>query len=209
MVTVSFIPVYLALTMAWIGLYLRSPKRLRPRGVQLVAYALFGIYLLGVVYFAFTPFIFSASTAHFQINIVPFVETYLMVTQGKTSAWVYNVFGNLALTFPLGIFVPILYKNARCWWATGLAVFVSSLCIESLQLIFTVRLFDVDDLILNTLGGLLGYLVWNYSRRRISQHPKRLDDANGLILTIPGIAGFAGFLGLIIGVAFAATLASV
>ncbi|PAL08504.1 VanZ family protein [Peribacillus simplex] len=69
------------------------------------------------------------------------------------------------MLFPLGIYLGILYKIKRVQKVIFI-VLLTSLTIEILQpilsyfgLIFN-RSFDVDDLILNTLGGVLGFLVW-------------------------------------------------
>jgi glycopeptide antibiotics resistance protein len=51
-------------------------------------------------------------------------------------------------------------KSVRKAWKVALLSFEISVLIEVSQLIFQVGCFDVDDMILNTLGGLLGYLLF-------------------------------------------------
>ena len=71
-----------------------------------------------------------------------------------------NVIGNTAMFIPSGIILPLIYKNLNSFWkvvATGTMI---SLCIEIIQLPFSVRASDVDDLILNTLGVAIGYGIY-------------------------------------------------
>ena len=67
---------------------------------------------------------------------------------------------NLIAFMPFGSFLPIYSKRCRNVWMTVLYSFELSLLVELLQLVFKVGSFDVDDLFLNTIGGLLGYLVY-------------------------------------------------
>ena len=70
-----------------------------------------------------------------------------------------NLAGNLLIFVPLGFFAPLLWRKLRHWWAApGLSMGVSCL-IEFLQL-FLGRSVDIDDVILNTLGGLAGYILF-------------------------------------------------
>ncbi|WP_235550237.1 VanZ family protein [Paenibacillus sp. Soil724D2] len=72
-------------------------------------------------------------------------------------------FYNIIMFTPLGVYLPLLFKLKRISKSI-LAVFLVSLIIESSQLILGYlgfirgREFDIDDLILNTLGGAIGYL---------------------------------------------------
>ncbi|MCI5825976.1 MAG: VanZ family protein [Arcanobacterium sp.] len=251
MITVSFIPVYLALAGVWVAFFLRAPRESRPRGTQLVAYALFGVYVGVIIFFTFTPFVFDTRTAHFELNLVPVVQSYLMVKYGILRIALYNLIGNLLLFVPLGALAPLAFSNMRSWWRVAGVLTTASLCVESLQLIFTVRLFDVDDIILNSVGGVVGYAVFAVVLARIpfvrravhgwderegwrreprarsrrtpygaevrsragaprvgARNPASAASNRRFPLTITGVVGFAGFIGLVIGVAFAATLAT-
>lgn len=67
-----------------------------------------------------------------------------------------NVVGNLLLFIPLGMYLRILLK--RKW--TGLfLMFVLSVGFEATQFIFNIGALDVDDVILNVIGGLFGMIV--------------------------------------------------
>ena len=70
----------------------------------------------------------------------------------------YNIVGNLIMFLPFGFFTALLWR--RCTWRRALMVgFGITVFIEFSQLLVG-RAFDVDDLLLNTIGAMLGYGVW-------------------------------------------------
>lgn len=91
------------------------------------------------------------------INLVPFHKFEIY------SPFHLQVTGNLGLLLPLGIFLPLLSRKVRTPFRVLAAAFLASLAIETMQLTFTLasplyhRTFDVDDIMLNTLGAGLGY----------------------------------------------------
>lgn len=79
-----------------------------------------------------------------------------------TSVWV-NLPGNILMFVPLGFFPALLWDRPR-WWKSVLVAFGTSFFIEFVQL-FVARGTDIDDLILNTLGGFSGYGAYVLLRR--------------------------------------------
>ena len=71
-----------------------------------------------------------------------------------------NIIGNVVAFIPFGIFLPVLSHRRIKLIATTLYSFSLSLAIELTQLITMVGSCDVDDLILNCLGGLTGYIIY-------------------------------------------------
>ena len=70
---------------------------------------------------------------------------------------------NILLFVPFGYLLPLLRKRADHWWKVVLCGFVLSLGIELIQLVTHLGMFDLDDLMNNTLGALLGWLchaIW-------------------------------------------------
>ena len=83
----------------------------------------------------------------------------------------YMAIANLLIFCPVGFFPALLWRGNRCLRGI-LAGFCTSFCVEFLQL-FVGRATDIDDLILNTLGGLLGGLLCLLFARmapRFTQH---------------------------------------
>jgi len=79
-----------------------------------------------------------------------------------------NILGNLVAFMPLGLIVPIVFKRKETYYFFHIVVlwaFIISLSIEIAQLVMSVGSFDVDDLILNTFGAMIGYWIYIYARR--------------------------------------------
>lgn len=94
-------------------------------------------------------------------NLVPFKTIKLMQSNALTTTYkVENVAGNIAGFIPLGFLFPLLFVSMRKAWKTIMLIFFISLCFETFQLITALGVFDVDDLILNTSGGIAGYLLY-------------------------------------------------
>lgn len=78
-----------------------------------------------------------------------------------------NVCGNIVVFIPVGIFLPQLIKRCKNVFLIILISLELSLFAEVIQLVSKVGSFDVDDLLLNTLGGLCGYIIymlWNHCK---------------------------------------------
>ncbi|UQZ36236.1 VanZ family protein [Paenibacillus sp. PK3_47] len=92
-----------------------------------------------------------------QANFVP-LATILNTLDRMTVHSLINLTGNIALFIPNGIFLVLLSGSKKI---TGIGVlfkaFGLSLTLECAQVLFSIGTFDVDDLILNTSGALLGY----------------------------------------------------
>lgn len=69
--------------------------------------------------------------------------------------------------------MPIYYERCRKLRYTVLYSFELSLVVEILQLVFKVGSLDVDDLILNTIGGLFGFLVYELVKQFIRKTTER------------------------------------
>lgn len=98
------------------------------------------------------------------VNLVPGRTILAYWRHVSLGQQLVNLAGNVLIFAPLGFLPPLLWKRLARWRrAVGLC-FCVSLFIECAQL-FVGRSVDVDDLILNTLGGLLGYLAFALVRR--------------------------------------------
>nr|WP_229522133.1 VanZ family protein [Paenibacillus monticola] len=95
-----------------------------------------------------------------QGNYIPFKEIIkeihsLSISHPFLST---NLIGNILIFIPLGLFIPLLFTSRG---ASFVKIFMLplllSLCFEVTQLLLCIGTFDVDDLILNTAGGIVGY----------------------------------------------------
>lgn len=101
--------------------------------------------------------------SEYRYNLTPFEEIrrFIVYRDNVTpAALALNLAGNLAVFFPLGFLIPIWRKKETSdLWIICIS-FAFSLFIETTQLIFKVGVFDVDDLMMNTLGGLAGCILY-------------------------------------------------
>ena len=105
-----------------------------------------------------------------RVNFVPLVH---ILEYDSLRDTLLNIIGNAAMFIPTGIILPVLYKRLNSFWKVTAAGFGLSLAIELLQLPFSVRATDIDDLLLNTLGCMAGYGVYRFFRR----HRASIDNA--------------------------------
>ena len=105
--------------------------------------------------------IFRKKQENYRYNLVPFreIERFWTYRRELGIHSIYNLAGNVLGFVPAGFFIPVLWEPKRGFLFTVCLTFQMSLLVEILQLVFRVGSFDVDDLILNTLGGMLGYLL--------------------------------------------------
>ena len=100
-----------------------------------------------------------------KANFKPFATLKLMQNSHLREEYkIANLAGNVAGFVPLGILLPLLFPFLRSLWKTMIAVFFISLGFETVQLVTDLGIFDVDDLILNTTGGIAGYLLYAVTR---------------------------------------------
>ncbi len=89
-------------------------------------------------------------------NFIPFREILRYKMSSKYFYW--NVVGNILIFVPFGFFISS-YLNSQKLNRPLLITFITSLTIELVQL-FIGRTFDIDDIILNCVGGLTGFLLF-------------------------------------------------
>ncbi len=104
------------------------------------------------------------------INLLPLETVRRFWRYGSRQQLLVNLAGNVAVFVPLGLLPTALWQRLRRLWKATLLCCASSCLIEFFQL-FIGRSVDVDDVILNTLGGVLGYLLFAllwalFSRRK-------------------------------------------
>ncbi|MFJ5715983.1 VanZ family protein [Neobacillus sp. NPDC093127] len=97
---------------------------------------------------------------YFTHNFIPFktIIYYLFLADINLNIRIVNLVGNIIGFAPFGFIVPLLSKRFLSLKNVTIATACLSLLFELTQLVFKFGSFDVDDLILNTLGGMLGYL---------------------------------------------------
>ena len=157
---------------------MKKDSRDRLRGI---GRALLMIYLACLIYFMFFSEAYGRTdvSPDYRYNLVLFREIKRFLTYRDvlgTAAVLINIWGNVAMGIPLGFAVPLLFPSVRRADRTIILCFLASLLAETCQLILRVGCFDVDDLLLNTIGGVIGYLlfVWFLHHWRKKYGEKKL-----------------------------------
>ena len=169
----------------------------RNKGLKIACSILFAAYLILMVkvilfkYLGFEDIIRGGYSQFRSLNLRPF-DTILgfwrIAEENHQYLWAFsNVFGNMLLYIPFGYCLPLLSEKMRKVQRTCLAVFLSSFLLESLQYLLYLGSADIDDLILNTLGGTIGYLVWCGMMKLVRSQTWRY-----LITIIGAFCAFAG-----------------
>ena len=125
---------------------------------------LFAAYLILLFYFLFfSDGLGRASTeAEYRYNLTLFREIKRFIEYRHVlgyKAVFLNVVGNVIAFMPFGFLLPPLMNYKTNWFVTTIWAFLFSLFVETIQLFFRLGSFDVDDMLLNTIGGLLGYII--------------------------------------------------
>ncbi|MCR4580056.1 MAG: VanZ family protein [Treponema sp.] len=140
-----------------------SPKTILNRELSLLMVYICIIVIVRIVYFPWHhvdghigPLIFDSSKIlPLWINYIPLVRL-----SDVYDGWQMNIIGNISMFIPVGIVWPLCFKKLNKFWKTLLAGSGFSLIIEITQLAFYQRSTDIDDLILNSGGVLIGALLY-------------------------------------------------
>lgn len=96
-----------------------------------------------------------------RVNGMPLVAIWNWVEKGVWWHLFYNVVGNCIWFVPLGILLPALYRDYRKHVKRVIFIgLVVSTSIEILQYVLCTGVTDIDDVIFNTIGTAIGYMLW-------------------------------------------------
>lgn len=175
MLKISYFSVFLIISAVWILIRLIVAVQNKnihfKRELQLIL-----VYVCIIVVTRFTFFPFSRIEGEIQplvfdiaeifpcrINLIPFIN---LLDYPEIKDLLLNLIGNTTMFIPLGIVWPVVYKKLNTHKKVLFAGVGFSLCIEILQLPFYDRVTDIDDLILNSLGFTIGYLIYLLARSK-------------------------------------------
>ena len=148
-----------------------------------IYYMLFVIYSLTMLWLLFGRRQYHRDMMDMLVNLQPLktIRAYLYVLQNREEAYLlriaaFNLFGNVVLFIPYGIFLPYLFNRLRSLWKVMLFGAVTIVCVELLQIATLRGSCDVDDLILNMMGILIGYIVFRIAHLRCPKNTGELTN---------------------------------
>ena len=143
-------------------------KRERIKSVFLygvfICYIVFLIKLLLLSRVSLLELFNSERTLSRSINLIPFHSIMEYISGGSANIRKFafsNVVGNIVIFIPLGVYLSLLKKDKRVI-TNLLFIFLVSLFVEVIQGLLGIGAADIDDIILNCLGGLIGILGYKF-----------------------------------------------
>ncbi|MBO9128535.1 VanZ family protein [Bacillus sp. 165] len=106
--------------------------------------------------------IFDMEVWKLNASIIPFKNSFDYITGSQRfnlDIIINNTVGNILIFLPLGMFLPILFKKYNMLSKVFISSIIISFLIEALQFSLQIGQFDIDDIILNTIGCIIGYFV--------------------------------------------------
>lgn len=137
----------------------RKAKGKQPFIRHLVCYGLIGV-VLSILYI--TIFLIggeiSLNPNLNRLNLVPFSWLKSAWQSGRNFV-INQLVLNIIMFIPLGILLPVVFKSLSKWWKTAMVTVAVTAAIEVLQL-FIGRSGDIDDILMNYAGGMIGYILF-------------------------------------------------
>ena len=121
-------------------------------------------------------------------NLVPFktILPYLLGEKGFIIAAI-NLLGNIVLLVPIGFLVPFVYRN-MIWKITLALAVAAGFVIEGMQVLLHVGIFDIDDVMLNALGVMIGYWAFAILARWVQSGKYKTIIISTIIIIAPAVA---------------------
>lgn len=137
--------------------------------MKIFAACILMVYTVEAVGIFFFPVFYDARIRKFgppDINLIPLRSIIEYFQHFSTGTAVKEILGNVAAFLPIGLLLPILFEKLRSWKNILLCSLFLSISIETIQLVESLitripgHATDIDDVILNFTGGVLGYLLF-------------------------------------------------
>lgn len=166
MIEIPFILAAILFTIIWIIFRVRYYIKNKPinklREIFINLFFIYFLILVNLTIFKYG-YLNLDFDIRFYINYIPFLETVKMFTNEFSDIHIalYNVIGNILLFIPLGFCIPLFFNKKNKLSKVILYGFTASLTIEVLQIFTPFNTTDIDDIIFNTFGSILGFIIFN------------------------------------------------
>ena len=118
----------------------------------------------------FATILYTPITLHPQTHTINFISN-LWIQASNSDQLMAEKIPNILLFIPFGFFIPVVFPKMRSFFKTTSISFALTFSIEFIQY-FIGRSSDIDDIITNLLGAIIGYLIFQ-TFHKIFQHKKR------------------------------------
>jgi glycopeptide antibiotics resistance protein len=140
-------------------------KKSDGKKLRKVCICLFYLYIIVLSYFLFFSEHYGRGcfTKDYRYNLEFLKEIKRFIRyrqQLGMESFIVNIIGNVFVFMPMGFLLPIIRKKYNNFICILLISIIISLSVELLQLVTKVGIFDVDDILMNSVGSVLGYLMF-------------------------------------------------
>ncbi len=159
---------------------------------SVLLYGFFACYMLLLIQLLFLsrvsfPELFHGHKAMIRsINLIPFfsIKAYLASNALEVRSFAFgNLVGNIVMFVPLGIYLALFRKGAGLQGNLPL-VFLVSLATELIQGFAAIGVSDVDDILLNCLGGSIGLFAYKLMRLAVKNEKTLRTVVTGLSVVV-------------------------
>lgn len=155
-----------------------------------------GALFIGYIVFVCELTIIGRGSSHFlQMNLQPF-SGYIDAWKKYSLRDLQNCIFNILMFVPLGVFLPLLFPKFKLFKWLFLVVVSATLSIETYQTLTGAGIFELDDLINNSIGGIIGYQLYRLVASIVQHKKVKIKSLIGH-LAIPLIMGLI-FVGMMI-----------
>ncbi len=150
-----------------------------------ISYIVFGIYMMLLIWLILFKFTTNFSELDYirNINFIPFSES--LITNGHLD--ITEIVYNILVFTPLGVYVSAFKPNWSFLRKAGASLCLS-LLFETLQFIFAIGASDITDLIGNTVGGIIGIVIFLFFKKIFKKKSITIINCIGLIVELLAIA---------------------
>lgn len=145
---------------------------------KIIISCIFIVYLTAVAVITLFPILIDEKVEYFGnstwYNIIPFKTITQTLQYGITTTAIVQIFGNILMSVPFGVFVMLFLRNPK-WLKMLLFALLLTVGIELSQMIIGLainnmyRTVDIDDIILNVIGTYLGYGIYKIIPLKVRQ----------------------------------------
>lgn len=140
---------------------------IRNKTPKLILWIFFVLYMMLLIKMIFFKYGFRASLVllklpykPFKSNFIPLKTIIFYCLTSDITIIIRELLGNVVAFSPMGFLLPFLFNEIKGVVKVSIISFAISLFFELIQLITNLGSFDVDDIILNTLGAIIGFMVY-------------------------------------------------
>ena len=133
----------------------------KSKPIKILFTALFVAYVLLLAYLTFFSQYYGREIVQRSINVIPFKTIIEFLTSGyNINSIITNILGNIVAFMPMGFLLPLVFTKLDTFRRAGIPVLSATALIEIAQYLVGVGASDIDDIILNMLGGAIGFWIY-------------------------------------------------